>query len=344
MIRTRSNRRQGVVLAARAVLAAFAAAVWLMLPAAAGAATIGGFSVRPATFNPRVPATRAYFEPLIRAGATYSGRVIVTNSGAAPVQLRVDPVDGVTAVTSGAVYQNRQDPLRAAGQWVKPDTSYVTVAAGGHTSVGFSVDVPAGTVPGDHLAGLAFQDAHPLHSGGHFSITEVIRAVVGISIVVPGPASPQIQLRHIILRALPGTRVPAAVITLVDAGRKLCKPKLAVSLSERGHPARTVRRRLDTLLPGNVIAFPFEWPTPLSSGTYLASVRATGCGSEQHLGAVLTLGGNLAGTTADPQSRPAPLPAPGGGMPLPLVLLIGVAGIAVGSGVALRFGRRHPVG
>lgn len=341
MIQRRSKRTTGVVLGAGA---AVAAAVWLMLPAAAGAATIGGFSVRPATFNPRVPATRAYFEPVIRAGASYSGRVIITNSGAAPVELRVYPVDGVTAVTSGAVYKNRQDPLHAAGRWVKPDNSYLTLPAGGHTSVGFSVDIPAGTVPGNHLAGLAFEDAHPLHSGGRFSITEVIRAVVGISIVVPGPAAPQIQLRHIILRALPGTRAPASLITLVDAGRKLCKPKLAVSLQERGHRVQTVTRQLDTLLPGNVIAFPFEWPTPLSSGTYRASVRASRCGAKQHLGAVLTLRGNLAGTAADPQSGASARPASGGGIPWPVVLLIGVAGIALGSGAALRFGRRHPVG
>jgi len=332
-----------VAVATRVALAALAAGVWLMLPAAASAATIGGFSVRPATFNPRVPATRAYFEPVIRAGASYSGHVIVTNTGAASVELRVDPVDGVTAVTSGAVYTNRQVPLRAAGRWVKPDTSYVTVPAGGHTSIGFSVDVPAGTVPGNHLAGLAFQDAHPLHSGGRFSITEVIRAVVGISIVVPGPASPHIQLRHISLHALPGTRVPAAVITLVDAGRKLCKPTLVVSLRKSGQRAQTVRRRLDTLLPGNVIPFPFEWPKPLGAGTYRGSVSASGCGAKQHLGAVLGLGGNLRGTAADPQSSPAPRPAPGGGIPLPLVLLIGVAGVAVGSGVALRYGRRPPV-
>jgi hypothetical protein len=270
--------------------------------------------------------------------------VIVSNSGAAPVELRVDPVDGVSAVTPGAGYHNPPVPLRAAGRWVKPDASQVTVPAGGQTSVGFSVHVPAGTVPGNHLAGLAFQDANPLHSGGRFSITEVIRAVVGISIVVPGPASPQIRLRHISLSALPGTQVPAAVIRLVDAGRKLCKPKLVVSLSARGRPAQTVTRRLDTLLPGNVISFPFEWPKPLGAGTYRASVSASGCGAKQHLGAVLKLGGKLAGTAADPQSRPSARPASGGGIPLPLVLLIGVAGIALGSGVALRYGRRPPVG
>ena len=329
--------------AARVALVALAAVVWLMLPAAASAATIGGFSVRPATFNPRVPATRAYFEPVIRAGAVYSGHVIVTNAGAAPVELRVDPVDGVTAVTSGAVYTNRQVPLRAAGRWVKPATPEVTVPAAGHTSVGFSVDVPAGAVPGNHLAGLAFQDAHPLHSGGRFSITEVIRAVVGISIVVPGPAAPQIQLRHISLRALPGTQVPAALITLVDAGRKLCKPTLVVSLSKSGQRDQTVRRRLDTLLPGNVIPFPFEWPKPLGAGAYRASVSATGCGAEQHLGAVVGLGKKLTGTTVDPQSLSAPRPASGGGIPLPLVLLIGLGGIALGSGAALRYGRRPPV-
>ncbi len=86
----------------------------------AQAATIGGFGARPAHFNPRVPATRAYFIRSVPRGGSFTDQVIVSNSASKPVTLRVYPVDGLTGATSGVVYGNHQDQIRGAGQWVTP--------------------------------------------------------------------------------------------------------------------------------------------------------------------------------------------------------------------------------
>src|SRR5438445_6781948 len=86
---------------------------------AAGAAQPSGFSVRPAHFNPADPATRAYFKPVVRTGGAYSDQVIVTNDGDAPIKLLVSAVDGLTGVTSGAVYANRDQPHLKAARWVQ---------------------------------------------------------------------------------------------------------------------------------------------------------------------------------------------------------------------------------
>src|SRR5947207_2136563 len=106
------------------------------------AAQQGGFSVRPAHFDPADPATRAYFKPVVRAGGSYVDQVIVANNGDSPIDLFVSPVDGLTGVTSGAVYANRDQPTRKAARWIRTDVATLSVAPRAQTPIGFTVRVP----------------------------------------------------------------------------------------------------------------------------------------------------------------------------------------------------------
>src|SRR5687768_5017774 len=154
-------------------------------PASAGF----GIALRPGHADPHDPSTKAFFKPTVVAGETFSDEVIVTNSGDSPLELIVSGVDGLTAATSGAVYGNRQDPVQKAGAWVSPATGTVTVAPRAEVAVPFTVKVPKGARPGDHLAGIAFEDVHPSSAGGNFAVTQVVRAVMGVQIIVPGPGA-----------------------------------------------------------------------------------------------------------------------------------------------------------
>lgn len=313
--------------------AAASAAACLLIPAVALGASIGGFSVRPAHFDPAQPVTRSYFKPTIARGRSYRNQVMVTNTSARQIDLFVDPVDGVTGVTSGAVYTNRQVPNHAAGLWVTPAIRQIDIPPHGHASIGFLVHVPGNAAPGDHLAGLAFQDAQARRSPGKFSITEIVRAVVGIDIDVPGPAHPDIQLYTVGLKALPGTAYPSIVIKLSDTGRDLCKPRLAVALSG---PAGSVQvaRQLDTILPGDTIPYPFPWPHPLLAGHYTARIHATSCGTPATITRAAALNTALRGTTANP-AGPKPVPAKSTNPPWPIIL-VGLGGLATGILVSRR--------
>lgn len=278
-------------------LVVLVAAAFPALSSAASAATIGGFSVRPAHSNPRNPATRAYFIQPAARGTSFTDQVVVANAGPTPIELRVYPVDGLTGATSGAVYSNRQDPLRHAGRWVHAQAQVVRLTPRSQRLVAFTVRVPRSAQPGDHLAGIAFEDARLRTSAGRFSVTEVVRAVVGILVRVPGPARPRIVLQGVALAPLPGTKLPSAVITLANAGLKLCKPRLAVALSGPGG-LQQASRPLDTVLPGSTIAFPFAWPRALRSGQYSVMVRASHCGRTVALRTVAHLGHTLTGKPA----------------------------------------------
>ena len=79
----------------RMIAAALLAASVLVVAGRAGAQTAGGFGAAPSHYDAADPATRAYFKPVIAAGATYQDSVQVTNSGDSPATLIVYPVDGL---------------------------------------------------------------------------------------------------------------------------------------------------------------------------------------------------------------------------------------------------------
>jgi len=280
------------------IAAAACATVAVVIGTASPAwAATGGFGAAPAHPNPDDPATRAYFKPVLAPGTTYTDDVLVTSSSSGPLNLLVSPVDGLTGQTSGAVYANRDVPVRKAGAWVTPAISALSLAPGAQTLVPFTVAVPANATPGDHLAGIAVEDANPQSASGQFAVTEVFRTVVGVDIVVPGPAQSDLHLSGLGLRALPGAGVASLTIHIGDHGRKLVKPLVAVSLRGPGGYRRTIDRQLDTILPGDTIAYPFLWPDSLRAGTYHAVVRGTGGPSPVSVSATLQLGQPLRGVT-----------------------------------------------
>src|SRR6185437_10616799 len=126
-------------------------------------------------------------------------------------------------------------------------------------------------------------------SKGTFSVTQVLRAVVGVLVHVPGAATFQPQLSSLGLTAVAGTNVASVTVGLADSGGKLGKPKLSVSLTGPGGYAKTVNRQLDTILPGDRIHYPLVWPDTLQPGVYAVSATATGGARPVALRAHITL-------------------------------------------------------
>src|SRR2546427_582428 len=221
------RRRRRVI----GVAAAFGVAGLLVPGAGATAQTAGGIGLRPAHVDPADPATRAYFKRAVVAGGSFTDQVVVTNTGDAAIDLLISGVDGLTATTSGAVYANRQDPVRSVGAWVVPSATTVTVGPHSEHPIAFTVRVPPSAEAGDHVAGIAFENAHPTTSGGNFAVTQVVRAVMGIQVTVPGPAAFHVHIDRARLEALPGTAFASVVVTIGNDGRKLGKTGLSVRLS-----------------------------------------------------------------------------------------------------------------
>ena len=166
----------------------------------AQAATIGGFGARPAHFNPNVPATRAYFIRTVPRGGSFTDQVVVTNTAAKPVTLRVYPVDGLTGATSGVVYGNRGVALHGAGQWVTPAVAVVTVPANSQTRSASPSRSRRARLSASISPDLRSRMSAPGKSRGRFSVTEVLRTVVGIEVTVPGPSQSRLVSRELLDR------------------------------------------------------------------------------------------------------------------------------------------------
>jgi hypothetical protein len=344
------------------LVAVLVAAGLFWLPAAPASAGFG-IALRPAHADPNDPSTRAYFKPTVAPGETFTDQVIVTNTADSPVELVVSGVDGLTAATSGAVYGNRQDPVKKTGGWVSAPAT-VTVAPHSEQPVNFTVKVPKDAGAGDHLAGIAFEDVHPTSAGSNFAVTQVVRAVMGLQVVVPGPGAFSAHIDNAALQSLPGVSAASVLVTLGNNGARLGKPGLSVALTGPNGYQRTVSRTLDTILPGDTIAYPFAWPDVLQPGDYSITATATAPGAAPGATPGATdgatpgaapvvhtvsahLGTALAGVPA-PGVVLAPAPARHSSRGFPtgiLVVLVAIAGIGGGLVVGRRgSGPKPPVG
>jgi hypothetical protein len=323
------------------LVGAVVAAAALSLTGAAGAASLGGFGARPAHFDPAVPATRSYFIRRLAPGARFSDQVIIFNDAAKPLAVSVYPVDGLTGATSGVVYGNRQTPLVGAGRWLSLPTSHLTIPAHAQRRLSFTVTAPSSAAPGQHLAGIAIQQAHPQRSGGRFSVTEVLRTVVGVELDVPGPTHARLAVRAI-APAKPGQSAASGlIISVANEGQRLCKPRLAITLTGRGRSQHIVRQ-LDVILPGGTIPYPVTVSRALNRGTYSAGVTATRCGRPATLHQALIIGHRIS-PPHDPTGA-TQASAPAAAVNWWLIALIGGGGVAagaLGAGVLLARGRRR---
>jgi hypothetical protein len=264
--------------------------------AAPGAPSLGGFSAVPETFSASEPITRSYFRPHIAAGGSVREEALLRNSSAHSMTILIYPVEGLTGSTSGAVYSSRGAALHGPGRWVTPAIAELTLAPGKQRRLPFTVRVPRGTQPGDHLAGIAFQNATPTRSRGRFSITEIVRIVIGIEVIVPGPAAAQIVLEGAALGPLGGTGRPAVIMKLRNSGRLLCAPRLRVALrGPEGQLSAPVSRQLEAILPGDAIPYPLPWNRPLGAGSYGVVASASGCGHPAAISTPASLSGPLGG-------------------------------------------------
>jgi hypothetical protein len=322
---------------ARASLTGSLAGLLILLATAAQA--LASYTVRPGQFNPADPATRAYFKPVLRPGASLTQTLVITNTGSSTVRLYVYAVDGLTGQTTGTVYANRHDPVRKAGRWVRPAVSQITVARGSTATVPFTIRVPRNATPGDHVAGIALEDTQHATGGSAFRITEIFREVTGIQIQVPGRAFPRPTVGPAHLKALPGTPVASVVVPLGNSGLRLCKPTLSVALRGPNDYHRTVVRPLDTVLPGDRVPYPLPWPGRLARGKYLATAIATCPGARAKAASTALLGKALgtSGASAGANAKRA-----GSGVPGWLLILVALLGAGAGVGLTyLRMARRH---
>jgi hypothetical protein len=250
-------------------------AALVLAPSVAAARAEASFALKPVTFDPALDATKSYFIVAVKPGEIVRNQVRVVNTGGKTGTAFLYPVDATTGQTSGAVYLARQAARRDAGGWITIARRRVTLAPGAATVVPFTVHVPPGAGPGDHLGAIVAENAEVQKPSGRGAL--------------------RIRIKHLTIDAvelqLPGLAVSRVVPTAVRAGGEhgyqylyvhlkstgtvLVKP--ALTLAVRNDAGRVVARRslqLDTFVPGTAIDYPALLPSRvLGPGRYTAEVR-----------------------------------------------------------------------
>lgn len=128
-------------------------------------------------------------------------------------------------------------------------------------------------------------------------------------------------------------------MTLTNTGEKLCKPRIAIAINGPGFD-KTVERKLDTVLPGDTIEYPFPLEGAMPAGTFETSTTVKRCGEEIQQSDRLELAQALSGVVGTTPPAAAVQPA-GGGVSLPVIIGIALGGALGGGGLAFLALRRR---
>jgi len=305
------------------------------------------FALRPVTFNPDVPATQSYYIIDSKPGATIHTELLITNVGTVSGTAILYAVDATTGRTSGAVYRSGSAKRRDVGRWVVISERRVTLGPRESRVVPFSVIVPKGARPGEHVGGivaqnLALQTGAATRVGKRGSSIQIrLRhlTIVAVEVKLPGPRIERVLVQGV--KALTEAGYPAVEIGLRNGGNVIVKPRLRLRIIDRkGSTVLDQRRLLDSLVPQTAIGYPVILSRALRPGDYRVDVRLDyGQGIVGHaLRRLRVTGTRIQAYT----SAAAPVASPdneGGGGTAGLPWILAAAGFAAGLagvGLALR--------
>ena len=213
-----------------AVAVVAAALVALGLGAIVAAPPVGGATKGSDVVTP-VPAPGSHLAPHshyymlnLRPGEAITQTVVLHNDNDHAIDVHVDGIDGYTSDATGAAYDTPYRRPRATGRWIAVSTPEITLQAGEARNVDFTVRVPANAAPGQYLGALgmyvplATPTTTAVANAGQatFGITLQGERVIAVEVVVPGAATPNLQVSKVTPVAAPSGLV--LDVGLVNAG------------------------------------------------------------------------------------------------------------------------------
>ncbi len=200
--------------------------------------------------------TASYFRLTAAAGTSTREAVLIANPAAVACSVLLAPAYGKTASNSGDTYP----VARPAGTcvrtscWITGLPASETVPANSRRSVPFVVTVPAGTPPGDFLAGVVVRPsgagvAPPQASGTGVGARVKTSVGIGVAVRVPGALRPDLTIPTVTLDTSEHT--PRLHVVEHDSGNTWEHPAGGAIIHTSGaHPLK-FGTSSSTILPGD---------------------------------------------------------------------------------------------
>ncbi len=292
----------------RGALSLLLAGMALAAPAAARAA---GLVVVP---RPSGAGGRSYFKLYARPGSWHgAGSIELRNPTSAPIQVRLDPVDGLTLSTLGSGYAPPGSAEHGATTWVTLARRLVTLRAHARLDVPVLVKVPAGAGAGDFLSGVSVEalGQGASSAGAHrgVSIASASRYAIGVEVTVPGPRRPLITFSGASIE-----RQPAGLTFLLHAENTgnvvLQGVHGRVVISRAGRPVLSRQIEAGAFISGTSIAYPVTafHQFPPEGTAYRISAFLRYAGGEARLADSVTFGHHEAAAQQHYGHTPAAAP------------------------------------
>ncbi|MFI5748708.1 hypothetical protein [Streptomyces sp. NPDC051644] len=218
---------------------------WTAQPVVSGFGTDGG---------------RPYFYLEGAPGTVLQDRLSVTNSGRAPVTVRLRGADAYNAEDGGFAVRGGKGST-GTGAWLRTAAAEVTVPARTRADVPFSVTVPMTATPGDHPGAIVVQS-------GDRSVGVRVQLRVG------GPTLAALTVEDV---TVSGRTIH---YTLVNRGNAVLTPRLAVAAD--GVFGTLLRREARTLpvelLPGQRVRLSEPWRDAPALDSVTVRLRVTAAG------------------------------------------------------------------
>ena len=315
---------------------------------AAGAATKGTDVVTPlpAPGSHLAPHSRYYLLRLA-PGASITQTVLLHNDNDHSVDVRVDGIDGFTSNATGASYDTPYQHAKATGRWIAVSTPEVTMAQGATRAVDFTVRVPADAAPGQYLGGLAMYvplgapttTVASASNQATFGITLQGERIIAVEVVVPGAATPNLQVNGV--QPTPSPTGLDLSVAMANEGSAFARGNGVLTVDDTN---TNVPFAIDTFVSHTSIKYLVPWTRTVVPGDHHVSVRLTYDGRVSTWNGTVTIAGAVAAglERALHQTVPgAPAPPSTHSSKLPLIAGLAAACACVAGAFVLRRRRRN---
>lgn len=247
--------------------------ILLAVPTPGGAQAQGGsgFGLRPQ--DP----TQAYFHYVVEPGDVVADTLQAINVSDADIPLNLVVSRASTANTGGLAFAGVLPKKGEAGTWLTLRTAPgpIVVPAHGSLDLPFTVAIPNDAKPGDYLFGFLasqFETKPALLARGGFQVQVVSQAAVSVMLTIPGGGAPRASVQAVSL--VEDTVAPQAVIAIANRGAVGWRGQGQFRLRSLPDGKVLIQRPFTVgyLLPGETIPYPIAFGTPLSPGSYEASI------------------------------------------------------------------------
>ncbi len=221
----------------------------------------------------------SYFTLTASPGERRPLTVQLGNVGTSTVRARTYPADAYTIVNGGFDAALAGEPASGTTTWLDYPDEVLGLAAGATVQRPFTLAVPADATPGEYLTSLVIQNAEPVAGDGatselNFAFRQVIRQVIAVSITVPGPQVPGLEIGAVTHRTVAGTS--SIAVAVKNTGNVRLKP--AGEFVLRDDAGKEVSRypvSMDSFYAGTQTFIEVPFAQRLNPGVYSASLSLT---------------------------------------------------------------------